>query len=190
MTSHPPLPLPVRPRVRRAAGSALLLCAALAAAAAFVPAAPARAEGGLPFLKGGSRPLKAEPTRITSDRLEFDYHNMVALFEGHVIVTDPQFRLTTDKMLVFFENSNDVKRVDCVGHVDMTSDDIRCRSGRAAYTRENAQVLLQDEPVVTKGEGEEKQTVSGEIIRVWLNDERVVVENGVGVEGRTGSFKD
>lgn len=161
-----------------------LLAAAAVAAAIAVPASAA---GGSPldaFGKGGSK----GPTKITSDRLEFDYHSFVALFTGNVVVTDPDFVLKTDKMLVFFENTNDVKRVDCVGNVDMTKDDIRARSGRAAYTRENAQVLMEDEPVVTKGSGDDKQTVSGETIRIWLNDERIVVENGVGVESSGGSF--
>ena len=161
-----------------------------AAAAAISMALCVAASGaGMPFggQKGGNR--AAGPTKITSDRLEFDYHSFVALFDGHVVVTDPEFTLKTDKMLVFFENTNDVKRVDCVGSVDMQSDDIRARSGRATYTRENAQVMMQDEPVVTKGSGDDRQSVSGEIIRIWLNDERVVVENGVGVESTGGSFK-
>ena len=161
-----------------------LFAAALAASAAL----SVRAAGPADLLgskKGGA----SGPTKITSDRLEFDYHNFVALFDGHVVVTDPQFVLKTDKMLVFFENTNDVKRVDCVGSVDMSSGDIRARAGRAAYTRENAQVMLQDEPVVTKGEGGDRPSVSGEISRIWLNDERVVVENGVGVESTGGSFK-
>ncbi len=162
----------------------IFLLAAFAAALAL----PCLSSGaGSPFAghkKGGA----SGPTKITSDRLEFDYHNFVALFDGNVVVTDPEFVLKTDKMLVFFENTNDVKRVDCVGNVDMRSDDVHAQSGRAIYTRENAQVVLQDEPVVSKGASEaDRQTLTGETIRIWLNDERVVVENGVGVESTGGS---
>ena len=167
--------------------SASLFAAAALAAAVFHGAPAAGAD--LPFGGGHRGGGKAGPTKITSDRLEFDYHNFVALFDGSVVVTDPEFTLKTDKMLVFFENTNDVKRVDCVGSVDMTSDDIRARAGRATYTRENAQVLLQEDPIVTKGSGDNRQSVSGEVIRIWLNDERVVVENGVGVESTGGSVK-
>ena len=166
--------------------SRILFAAALAAAIAL----PGVSSGaGSPFAGHGKRGASG-PTKITSDRLEFDYHNFVALFDGHVVVTDPEFVLRTDKMLVFFENTNDVKRVDCVGNVDMRSDDIHAKAGRAIYTRENAQVVLQDEPVVTKEASDtDRQSVSGETIRIWLNDERVVVENGVGVESTGGSFK-
>ena len=164
---------------------ALFLLAALAAAVV-LPGAAEAASSPFPSRKKSGA---SGPTKITSDKLEFDYHNFVALFDGHVVVTDPEFVLSTDKMLVFFENTNDVKRVDCVGHVDMVSDDIHAKAGRAIYTRENAQVVLQEEPVVTKGSAGDRQSVSGETIRIWLNDERVVVENGAAVESTGGSFK-
>ena len=79
-----------------------------------------------------------------------------------------------------------IQRVACTGHVKMTSDDITIVCGKATYTRLNAHVLLEDEPVVTKGE----QRLTGESIDVWLNDSRVVVNNGVGVEARANSFKE
>ena len=163
-----------------------LFLAALAAALllpAFVSSA-----AGTPF-GGRKRAADAGPTKITSDSLEFDYNAFVALFDGHVVVTDPEFVLKTDRMLVTFENSNDVKRVDCIGDVDMVSDDIHAVCGRAVYTRDNALVVMSDEPVVTKGSGDGKQTVSGEVINIWLNDERVEVKSGVAVESRANSFK-
>ena len=89
-------------------------------------------------------------------------------------------------MLVTFENSNDVKRVDCIGNVDMVSDDIHAQCGRAVYTRENALVVMSDEPVVRKGPD---QRVAGQVINIWLDDERVEVKNGAAVEAKTNSFK-
>lgn len=153
-------------------------------AAALLGAAIAPAAGSP--LAGRKRPANAEPTVITSDQLEFDYQNFVALFDGNVVVKDPEFTLKTDRMLVTFENSNDVKRVDCIGNVDMTSDDIHARCGRAVYTRENALVVMSDEPVVTKGKD---QRVAGQVINIWLDDERVEVKNGAAVEARPNSFK-
>jgi len=153
-------------------------------AAALLGAALAPAAGNP--LAGRKRPANAAPTVITSDQLEFDYQNFVALFDGHVVVKDPEFTLKTDRMLVTFENSNDVKRVDCIGNVDMTSDDIHAQCGRAVYTRENALVVMSDEPVVTKGPD---QRVAGQVINIWLDDERVEVKNGAAVEARPNSFK-
>ena len=65
------------------------------------------------------KPVKAAqgPTTITSDRLEFDYRDMVALFEDNVVVTDPELKMTADRMLVYFDGTNDVRQVTAAGHV-------------------------------------------------------------------------
>ena len=137
-------------------------------------------------VSGRKRPANAGPTLVTSDKLEFDYKNNVALFDGRVNVKDPEFTLKADRMIIFLEKTNDVQRVACTGNVRMTSDDIVIVCGKATYTRVNAHVLLEDEPVVTKG----GQRLTGESIDVWLDDSRVVVNNGVGIEARTDSFKE
>ena len=137
-------------------------------------------------LAGRKRPANAGPTTVKSDKLEFDYKNNIALFDGHVDVKDPEFTLKADRMIIFLEKTNSVQRVACTGNVKMTSDDITIVCGKATYTRLNAHVLLEDEPVVTKGE----QRLSGKSIDVWLNASRVVVNDGVGVEAHTDSFKE
>ncbi len=161
-----------------------IFCTSLVALG-LVAASFAAGDSRTPFSMG-SRNGDGTPTTVTSDSLEFDYKSWIALFIGNVVVTDPEFVLKADRMILFFENTNDVKRVDCVGNVDMTSDDIRAQCGRATYTRENARIILQDHPMVSKGE----QRLTGESISIWLNDERVVVENGVGVEAHPDSFKE
>ncbi len=143
------------------------------------------AAGENPFA-GRKRPANAGPTVVTSNKLEYDYKNNIALFDGKVNVTDPEFTLKADRMIIFLEKTNDVSRVACTGNVRMTSDDIVIVCGKATYTRVNAHVLLEDRPVVTKGE----QRLTGESIDVWLNDSRVVVNNGVGVEAHADSFKE
>ena len=120
------------------------------------------------------------PTVITSNSLEFDYKEFIALFEGNVRVKDPQFTLTADKMLVYFENTNDVKRVDAIGRVVLTSGDMRATCSRASYTAANGLVKVWSDPgdplpVVTKGENK----ITGKNISVWLNEQIVKVESEV-----------
>ncbi len=135
---------------------------------------------------GRKRNPNAGPTVITSDKLEFDYKEFIALFDGHVIVTDPEFTLKADKMLVFFENTNDVKRVDAVGNVFLKSGDMTAVCGKATYTSKNSQVLIQnDDPVVTKGENR----ITGEKMSIWLKEQRVVVETGVRLEAKASTLK-
>ncbi len=131
--------------------------------------------------RAGNKPRGT--TVITSDRLEFDYKDYVALFEGHVKIVDPQFVLTADQMLVFFENTNDVTRVDAVGHVNMQSQDRKAACGKAVYTRSNGAVVLTGDPVVSKG----PNTLRGQKITVWIGDSRVDVEGGVQLQGPPGS---
>ena len=118
-------------------------------------------------------------TTITSDRLEFDYKEYIALFEGHVKIVDPQFTMTSDKMLIFFENTNSVSRVDAVGHVHMESLDRKATCGKAVYTRNNGAIVMTIDPIVTKGEN----TLRGQKITVWLGSSRVDVEGGVQLQG-------
>lgn len=132
-------------------------------------------------LTGAMRSRKGSgTTTITSDRLEFDYKDYVALFEGHVRIVDPQFTLTADQMLVFFANTNDVTRVDAVGHVNMQSQDRKATCGKAVYTRSNGAIVLTGDPVVSKGEN----VLRGQKITVWIGDSRVDVEGGVQLQGR------
>lgn len=156
-------------------------------------ASPAKKASPVSFKK---RDDSTPPTKITSTTLEVDYHNYVALFDGKVSVKDPEFTLTCDKLLIFMTPPDEKKADDsaegavtsakCSGNVHMVCGDIEARAGNAVYTRDDARVVLQDEPVVTKG----KQKVTGQTITIWLNDGRVVVGGGVGVEAHTGSFKE
>ncbi len=148
-----------------------------------------RASGATPNEVFGSkkRDPNAGPTVITSDKLEFDYKEFIALFDGHVVVTDPEFTLKADKMLVFFENTNEVKRVDAVGNVFLKSGDMTARCGKATYTSKNSQVLIQnDNPLVTKGENR----ITGDKMSIWLKEQRVVVESAVRLEAKPSTLKE
>ena len=149
------------------------LLLALAATAIFAATDPI--SGAVRSGKGKNRGT----TTVTSDRLEFDYKDYVALFEGHVKIVDPQFTMTADQMLIFFENTNEVARVDAVGHVHMTSLDRKATCGKAVYTRSNGAIVLTGDPVVSKG----PNTLRGQKITVWIGDSRVDVEGGVQLQG-------
>lgn len=145
---------------------------------------------GEPFQLGKGS-LGKGTTVITASAMEFDYNSWLAIFEStpgsteQVVVTDPEFILKANRMIIRFEGTNDVQRVDCIGNVDMTREDLRARCGHAIFTREDGRVLLQESPVVMKGE----QKIAGEQICIWLNDKRVQVMNGVRVEAHTDEAK-
>ena len=123
---------------------------------------------------------KNVPTVITSDKLDFDYEELVALFDGNVVVKDQQFTLKADRMIVFIEkDTNEIKRVDASGKVHVTTTGgMTATCGKATYTRKNGQIIIQINPVVTKGEN----VITGNKMSVWLDEERVVVEENVALE--------
>ena len=142
------------------------------------------AEDPLAVLKD-ARPREGTTT-ISANTLEFDYKDFVALFDGNVRVEDPQFTLSADKLLVFFDKTNEVRRLDAIGNVKVISDDRTGTCGKAVYTRATGSIVLQYNPVVSKAEN----TLSGDIITVWLNDSRVDVEGNVKLEGVAGTGSD
>ena len=122
-------------------------------------------------------------TRITSNKLDYDYKDNIAIFDGKVKVTDPQFTLTADRIMVFFDTggggTNNVRRLDASGNVHVVSEDREGKCGRAVYTRATATVVMLDSPVAKKGEN----SLKGEKITIFLEDSRIEVEGGVQLEG-------
>jgi len=128
---------------------------------------------GASFLGGGSS-TNSGGMVITSERLEFDYKEFVAAFDENVHVTDPQFTLTSDRLLVFLEGTNQIKRIVAIGHVDVVQVDRHATCDKAVYERGSGQVVMTGNPVMSRG----SDRVAGREITIWLNDERVVVQGG------------
>lgn len=129
------------------------------------------------------RKASSESMKVTADRLEFDYREFRATFEGNVVVSDPGFTLRADRILVFLENTNDVKRLDAAGRVRFQKDAVTVTCGKASYTRDNGLMVLQDKPVVTHGEGR----IEARKMSIWIDQKRFVVEEDVKLQsGATG----
>ena len=124
-------------------------------------------------------------TTVTANKLEYDYKKYVALFQGNVRVVDAEFTLTADKVLIIFENVNEVRRIDAQGNVKVVSEDRTATCGKATYTRASGEILLEDQPVVSKG----GNTIRGKTITVWLNSNYVEVNEAVQLESTGGSTK-
>lgn len=140
------------------------------APAVHAPAVKAKKKGGTPSLFSGSSTNAIGGMTITSDRMEFDYKEFVIAFDERVHVTDPQFALTADRVIVFLEGTNQMKRIWAIGHVEITQADRRATCGRAVYERATGQVVMTESPVVTRG----ADRFTGSELIVWVNDQRVV----------------
>lgn len=111
-------------------------------------------------------------TVITSVRLTFDYDKQYALFEDNVVVTDPEMKLTADKMNVYFDDENQVKLIVAEGAVQIEQADKIATSGKATYKVATGTIVLEDEPRVRRG----KDLLEGTIITFWRDENKMVCE--------------
>jgi lipopolysaccharide export system protein LptA len=114
-------------------------------------------------------------TVITAQKLTYDYKRSIAVFEGDVVVVDPQMRMTADKMIVVFEGTNSVKTLTAQGNVHITSEDREATCTTAVYKNLGGEVIMTGTPLLKRG----RDTLTGDKITFWINEERVVSEPGV-----------
>jgi len=133
------------------------------------------------WLGNSSRPSSANGSStngggmtITSDRIEYDYKELVIAFDEHVLVVDPRFTMTCDRMLVFLEGTNQIKRIICIGNVDGSQPDRHATCDKAVYDHATGEIVMTGNPVLTRG----ADRVVGTKITVYQNDSRVVVDGG------------
>ena len=164
----------------RADGDAAAPAPAVAPPAATTPdavhVAKAPKNGGSSFFgaAGGSSTNRGGMT-ITSDRIEYDYKEQVIAFDEHVCVVDPQYTMTADRMLVFLEGTNQIKRIIAVGKVDVVQPpDRHATCDKAVYEHATGEIAMTGNPVLNRG----ADRVVGTRIIVYQNDQRMVVEGG------------
>ena len=81
-------------------------------------------------------------TVVTADRLTFDYKKYTAIFENHVVVTDPRMNIESDRLTLIFNNTNEIKSVTAVGNVRLKSEDKTGTCNKAVYLAETEEVVL------------------------------------------------
>jgi len=147
--------------------------------AAPVPDAPLPDAGEAAKTVGFSRHadlkgVRQQQTVITSERIEFDYQEMVAIFDENVRVENPQFLMLADRVLVFLDGTNDVKQILAIGRVSVTNDLRSAACDKAVYTRAAEQIVLTGNAHLRRG----GDFIKGDRIAIWLNDERMEVSPG------------
>lgn len=113
-------------------------------------------------------------TRVTSQRMDFDYKRMVAVFTGDVVVVDPEVRISTDKMTMAFDEKKEVKLVTCAGNVKIFYQDKTAKASRAVYQARKGEIELLGDAELSRG----VDTVKGDRIVFNLYDETLVCEPG------------
>ena len=112
-----------------------------------------------------------EVTVITADKLTADYKQHFALFEGNVVVTDPQMQLTSEKMNVTFDANSKIKAIRAEGKVNIRQTDKVAKADIATYDLDSGKIVLAGKPRVMRG----KDVLEGEVITMFRNESRMLV---------------
>ena len=175
------------------------------AEASSVPAAEPAASAPVPDVtvekkaKDG-RKAEKKPKRdavITAERTDYDRKEGVVMFDRNVSVDDEQYQMHADRLFLFLDGTNDLKRLVAIGHVAITNEDKRAYCARATFNKKLGRVVMYSSDEITaelREEGKKGSDVKGEKITFWLDSEQVEVENPVitmpgGVGGRDGMKK-
>lgn len=102
-----------------------------------------------------------QPIEITADSLEVMQQENQAVFAGNVVATQGGMKLTSDKMIVHYRNTQDketnpdaqsVSKIEVVGNVFLATPDESARSRTGLYDVDGNVISLHDQVVLTRGE--------------------------------------
>ena len=134
--------------------------------------------------KKGKKEKKAPPRDaiITADRTDYDRKEGVVLFDRNVYVNDEQYQMHTDRLFLFLDGTNDLKRLVAIGNVAITNENRRAYCARATFNKKLGRIVMYSSDEITaslREEGKKGSEVKGEKITFWIDSEQVEVENPV-----------
>ncbi len=150
--------------------------------------------GGNPKPGKAEKNKKKQPGRdavITAERTDYDRKEGVILFDRNVYVDDEQYQLHADRLFLFLDGTNDLKRLVALGNVAITNEEKNASCSRAVYVKKSSKSVMYGEegaPASLYQGGKKGSTVRGERITFWLNSEQVEIEKPV-VTVPGGSFR-
>ena len=119
--------------------------------------------------------ISPAPTEISSDTMDFDVETRTAVFSGNVRVVDERLRLTSDKMVVQFDENNKLQKIDATGNVVIDYTGNIAKSGKAVYQLKEGTVVLSIDPVLMQGDN---RVVGAEKIIFSRETEKFTTEGG------------
>lgn len=114
-------------------------------------------------------------TVITAEKLTFYYERQIAIFEGNVVVTDPELKIEADSLTVLFDGESSVKSATAVGNVKLFQGDKEGSCEKAIYLAKTGEIVLYGNAVLRR----DKDYVTGDTITFWVNEDKMVSEPGL-----------
>ncbi|MCQ2392757.1 MAG: LptA/OstA family protein [Kiritimatiellae bacterium] len=130
--------------------------------------------------QAGKKPkkqLSGRPAVITADRTDYDRKEGVILFDRNVYVDDEQYQMHADRLFVFLDGTNDLKRLVALGNVSITNDAKSAACAKAVYNRSAQRITMfsdgSDDGVAWLRDAGSKagdaSEIQGERITYWLD---------------------
>ena len=116
---------------------------------------------------------------IAARRTDLDRGAGVVLFEGDVRVSDPEYSLGADRLFVFLDGTNALKRIVADGNVTLTNGTRSGSCARAAYQKSAGRVTMYgDGPRRARlvEDSHRRDELEGRRITFWLDSEQVEVD--------------
>ena len=116
---------------------------------------------------------------ITSERTDYDRKEGIILFDRNVFVDDEQYQMHADRLFVFLDGTNDLKRIVAIGNVSITNEARTASCSRAVFTKATSKIVMYgDENSYARLEDPSQRggMAEGKKITFWLDAEQVSVE--------------
>ncbi len=114
-----------------------------------------------------------KPIIITSQTLTADNKNNTAIFEGSVVAKTDDITIYSDKMTVFYDNSESrIKKIHAIGNVKVHRNERAIFSNEATYLDDEEKIIFTGDPKAVEGEN----LITGTQIIFFLKDDRALIE--------------
>lgn len=130
-----------------------------------------------------------KPIHIASDRMVADQKSRTVVFEGHVTVQQGAMTITGQKLTVYGAEKahgasnasgevtgEQIERIEVEGNVVISEGDRVATSQKAVLYNKEQKIVLMGTPVLVQG----KDKVQGDLITLYLEDQKSVVEGRAG----------
>lgn len=149
--------------------------------------------------KKEKKPSEKRSVKITSERTDYDRKDGVIMFDKNVFVDDAEYKMHADRIFVFLDGTNELKRIVAVGNVAITNDSRVGTCARATYSKAASKIVMHSDGTNVLARlvdnGRRKSEVEGRKITFWVDTEQVEVEGSTvtldagGFDGKEGAKK-
>ena len=139
------------------------------------------------FADSFSLTSRKDPIDIRSHGFEYFHEEKRTQFRGNVVVVQGDMTLKSDVLTVTWEDvvptpasstttRQQIKQIIAEGHVEITSGERRATSRKAVFSETKRTVTLSGKAILQEG----TNRITGEVVRIFLDEKRSVVEGGKG----------